>query len=203
MCWCPMRAGRWGDCVIAILLNVFLLNQLCSSAFTAGAFTCVCAFSSSVKMYCRQHLCPWQGRNCFPLVIPNDLLSSVHMWIKLFSLNMFDLQPAPVCCADVCVSVCAPVICVSFSCICVYVCVCLCELWYIYIIERREEEKNNQSGSSLGPVTKVIQRFYQWAKVPVAMETLMNEKGPSNRGDGVNEELPHRLDTVFWRRMLF
>lgn len=24
----------------------------------------------------------------------------------------------------------------------------------------------------------------------------MNEKGPSNRGDGVNEELPHRPDTV-------
>lgn len=24
----------------------------------------------------------------------------------------------------------------------------------------------------------------------------MNEKGPSNRGDSVNEELPHRLDTV-------
>lgn len=32
--------------------------------------------------------------------------------------------------------------------------------------------------------------------VPVSMETLMNEKGPSNRGDGVNEELPHWPDTV-------
>lgn len=28
------------------------------------------------------------------------------------------------------------------------------------------------------------------------METLMNEKGPSNRGDGVNKELPRRPDSL-------
>ena len=119
---------------------------------------------------------------------------------------MFDLQPAPVCCSDVRASLCVCAFAVyvsSFACVwCACTCVfCLCDSWYICIKERREEpkktpQKNNQSGSSLGPVTKVIQRFYQWAKVPVAMETLMNEKGPSNRGDGVNEELPHRPDTV-------
>lgn len=39
-------------------------------------------------------------------------------------------------------------------------------------------------------------RFYQWAKVSVSMETLMNEEGPGNPGDRVNEELPHRLNWV-------
>lgn len=84
-------------------------------------------------------------------------------------------------------------------CVSVFVCMwvhCLWKLWYTYNKERRRKKKDNQLGSSLGPVAKVIQRFYQWAKVPVAMETLMNEKGPCNRGDDVNEELPHLLDNV-------
>ena len=94
---------------------------------------------------------------------------------------MFHLWPMPICWASECV------------CVCVLVRVS-CKAFTLKKEERRK--KSNQSGSSLGLVTKVIQRFYQWAKVPVAMETLMNEKGLSNRGDGVNEELPHRSDTI-------
>lgn len=41
MCWCPMRRGQWGDCVIAILLNVTLLNHFCFSAYSPG-FMSVC-----------------------------------------------------------------------------------------------------------------------------------------------------------------
>lgn len=94
-------------------------------------------------------------------------------------------------------------------CVCVRERVCFCHPCFPFVCfvctftlkrdARRKKErkkKKNQSGSSLGPVAKVIPRFYQWAKVPVAMETLMNERGPGNRGDGVNEELPHRPDTV-------
>lgn len=158
-------------------------------------YMCVCLVYV-YKMNYRQDLCPWQF---FPLVIPNDLLSSVHTWIKLFPLSMFDLQLVPVCCADVCALL---YLLLSFYfCVCVHTHVFVCVSRDTFTLKRdvrrkKKQKKNNQSGSSLGPVTKVIQRFYQWAKVPVAMETLMNEKRPSNRGDGVNEELPHRPDTV-------
>lgn len=199
MCLRPMRGGgeeevggdQWGDCVIAILPNAILLYHVCSLRLhVCVASPCqTCAFRMCLcvpTVFCNAYF-EWPT---FRRAYVNKIVPARHIWSPAgarFAAHVRTCftRPLRVFCASMCA-------CFAFFCECTT---------HSYIKEKRERrwgrgEKNNQSGSSLGPVTKVILRFYQWAEVPVSMETLMNEKGPSNPGDGVNKELPHRPNSV-------
>lgn len=176
MCWIPTRTGG-GEIVLEHYGSVWFFHVICvlppKVQVTSICFhVCSFSFDAGYPVF----LCLWEGEYCFPMISPNDPISCICTLIY-FTWHVSVHAHVPFWyvfpCAFVCVS------------------------WKTCTLNTEEEEKkNNQFCSSLGSVTKVIPRFYQWAKVPVAMETLMNENGPCNRGDGVNEELPHQSDPV-------
>lgn len=117
---------------IATLLHVIVLNHL---QYTVQKCLYVCVNLVEVdKMHCRRYACPWRGINCLLLLISDDPLSSVDMWIQLFSLNIFACQTSPFA-VKMCVY--GFVFWVSvFVCIWVH---CLYRLRYIYIEGKKRQ----------------------------------------------------------------